>query len=105
MKCGLVETETVATVEPYDLAAHTIQISDEHYDTALQAIALKQDGELAYVRNPRPKSLNIYKDLAYMTGLTIFSCEKVIGDLFASGKIRERKHNRQEKALYVVSSQ
>jgi hypothetical protein len=105
VKCGLVETETVATVEPYDLAAHTIQISDEHYDTALQAIALKQDGELAYVRNPRPKSLNIYKDLAYMTGLTIFSCEKVIGDLFASGKIRERKHNRQEKALYVVSSQ
>ena len=105
VKCGLVETETVATVEPYDLAAHTIQISDEHYDTALQAIALKQDGELAYVRNPRPKSLNIYKDLAYVTGLTRNSCEKVIDDLFESGKIRERKHNRQGKALYVVSSQ
>ena len=105
VKCGLIETETVATVEPYDLAAHTIQISDEHYDTALNAIALKQDGELAYVRNPRPKSLNIYKDLAAETGLSVFSCEQVINALFASGKIREKKHNRQEKALCVVSSE
>ena len=104
VKCGLIETETVATVEPYDLAAHTVQISEEHYGKVLKAIALKQDDKRAYVKNKRSKSLDIYKDLAAATGLTRNSCEKVIDDLFESGKIRERKHNR-EKPLYVVASE
>jgi RecA-family ATPase len=105
VKCGLIETETVATVEPYDLAAHTIQISDEHYDTALKAIALKQDRDLAYVKNISSKSLNIYKDLAAETGLTLYSCKQVIKDLIANGKVKERQHKKQKVALYVVTSE
>jgi KaiC/GvpD/RAD55 family RecA-like ATPase len=105
VRCGLIETETVATVEPYDLAAHTIQISDEHYDTALKAIALKQDGDLAYVKNISSKSLNIYKDLAAETGLTLYSCKQVIEDLIANGKVKERQHKKQKVVLYVVTSE
>jgi RecA-family ATPase len=104
VKCGLIETETVATVEPYDLAAHTIQISQEHYELALKAIALKQNSEKAYVENISSKSLNIYRDLAVETGLTQHSCKQIIQELISKGKVQERKHNRQEKALYVVTS-
>lgn len=95
----------VKTVEPYDLAAHTIQISDEHYDTALKAIALKQDSDLAYVANISSRSLNIYKDLAAETGLTVYSCRQVIKELIANGKVRERHHKKQKVALYVVTSE
>jgi RecA-family ATPase len=105
VKCGLIETETVATVEPYDLAAHTIQISREHYELALKAIALKQNSEKAYVANISSKSLNIYRDLAVETGLTQHSCKQIIRELLRQGKVQERKHNRQNKALYVVMSE
>ena len=69
---------------------------------ALKAIALKQNSEKAYVENISSKSLNIYRDLAVETGLTQHSCKQVIQELVSQGKVQERKHNRQNKALYVV---
>jgi hypothetical protein len=105
VKCGLIETETVATIEPYDLVARTIQIAAKHYDMAITMIAMKEDSKLAYVKNTSSNSLNVYKDLAAETGLTIHSSKEVIRNLLINGKVGERKHNRQKKALYVVTSE
>ena len=100
--CGALTNLPVATVRPYEIETYEDLVTDEHRERLKQMITHARTTEQAYVQNVRGNARDLYADAATQLGLPTPAIKKLVQDMLNANELGERRHNRQDKALYVV---